>query len=54
MLDLLVTILFHFIALPQMAAEGQSDTMASDMEEQAKERCVVELYAEETAPFDIH
>ena len=38
-----------------MAAEGQSDTMASDMEACMKERCVTEfLHMEKIAPIDIH
>ena len=38
-----------------MAAEGQSDTMASDMEVCMKQRCVTEfLHAEKMAPTDIH
>ena len=38
-----------------MAAEGQSDKMASDMEVQMKQRCVAEfLHVEKMAPTDIH
>jgi len=38
-----------------MAAEGQSDKIASDMELCMKQRCVTEfLYAEKIAPTDIH
>jgi len=38
-----------------MAAEGQSDPMAADMEVRMKKRCVTEFYhAERTAPTDIH
>ena len=38
-----------------MAAEGQSDTMASDMEVQMKQRCVTEiLCVEKMTPTDIH
>ncbi len=38
-----------------MAAEGQSDKMASDMEVDTEQRCVVEfLHAEKMAPTDIH
>ncbi len=38
-----------------MAAEGQSDKMASDMEVQMKQRGVVELpHVEKMAPIDIH
>ena len=38
-----------------MAAEGQYDKMASDMEVQMKLRCVTEfLHAEKMVPTDIH
>ncbi len=38
-----------------MAAEGQSDKMASDMEVCMKQRCVTEfLHVEKMAPTDIH
>ena len=38
-----------------MAAEGQSDQMASDMDVQKKQRCVTEfLHREKIAPTDIH
>jgi len=38
-----------------MAAEGQSDKMASDMEAWMEQRCVTEfLHAEKMAPIDIH
>jgi len=33
----------HFVAVGQMAAEGQSDKMASDMEAHMKQRCVIEF-----------
>ena len=37
----------HFATVQQMAAEGQSDKMASDMEVRMKQRCVIEfLHAE--------
>ena len=36
-------ILLHSVAVQQMAAEGQSDKMASDMEMQMKQRCGVEF-----------
>jgi hypothetical protein len=37
----------NFVAMRQMAAEGQSDKMASDMEVRMKQRCVTEfLHAE--------
>ncbi|XP_040556984.1 serine/threonine-protein kinase VRK1 isoform X1 [Gallus gallus] len=39
----------------KMAAEGQSDIMASDMEARMKQRCIIEfLHAEKIAPIDIH
>ena len=38
-----------------MTAEGQSDTMAPDVEMYRKHRCVTEfLHVENTAPIDIH
>ena len=38
-----------------MAAEGQSDTLASDVEVRMEQRCVTEcLHAEKWDPFDIH
>ena len=38
-----------------MAAEGQSDRMAPDMEVYMKQRCVTEfLHVEKIAPIDIH
>ena len=38
-----------------MAAEGQSDRMASDMEVHLKQRCGIEcLHVEKMAPTDIH
>ena len=38
-----------------MAAEEQSDKMASDMEAHMKERCIIKfLHAEQIAPVDIH
>ena len=38
-----------------MAAEGQSDTVAFDMEAGMKQRCVVKfLRGEKMAPVDIH
>ena len=46
---------FHVVAMWLMAAEGQSDTMASDMEVCMKQRCVTEfLHAEKTASIDTH
>ena len=38
-----------------MAAEGHSDTMASDVEVRMKQKCIIEfLHAEIIAPTDIH
>ena len=37
-----VSIPLHFVAVWQMAAEEQSDTMVSDMEECMEQRCVCE------------
>ena len=37
-LNLPTTILLHLVAMWQMAAEGQSDTMVPDMEERMKQR----------------
>jgi len=37
-----------------MAAEGQSDLMASEMDVRMKQRCVIEfLHVEEMPPIDI-
>ena len=39
----------------QIAAEGQSDKMVSDMEVHMKQRCATEfLHVEKIAPIDIH
>ena len=44
-----------FWCAQQMAAEGQSDKMTSDMEVCMKQRCVAELlHVEKFAPTDIH
>jgi len=46
----------HYILLPcdRLAAQGQSDKMASDMEVCRRQRCVTEfLHAEKMAPIDI-
>ena len=37
-----------------MAAEGQSDTTASDMEVLMKQRRVTEFHVKKMAPVDIH
>ena len=48
-------IVFHFVAMRQMAAQGQSDRMVSEMEVWMKQRCVTEfLHVEKIAPIDIH
>ncbi len=44
-----------FVTVQEMAAEGQSDKIASDMEVWMKQRCVTEFYhAEKITPTDIH
>jgi hypothetical protein len=44
-----------FVAVRQIAAEEQSDRMASDMEVHTKQRCVIDfLHADKIAPVDIH
>jgi hypothetical protein len=48
-------ILLSFVAVRQMAAEGQIDKMVSDMEVHMKQRCVTELlHAEKFGPNYIH
>ena len=52
--DLPTNIPLHAVAVWQMAAEGQSDTMASDMEVQTEQRCETEfVHAEKMVPTDI-
>ena len=54
-LNLPANISLHFVAALQMAAEGHSDRMVSDMEVQMKQRCGTEfLHAEKIASTDIH
>ena len=63
-LNLTTNILLHFIAMQQVAAEGQSDKMASDTEVYMKcvteflhefHHCVTEfLHAEKMAPTNVH
>ena len=49
------TIPLHVVAMWQMAADEQSDTMADDRKVCVKQRCVIEfLHAEKMAPIDIH
>jgi len=49
------TIPLHVVAMWQMAADEQSDTMADDRKGCVKQRCVIEfLHAEKMAPIDIH
>ena len=44
----------QFVAMQQMAAEGQSDKMMSDMEVSMKQRCVIELKKKKKmAPINI-
>jgi len=46
---------FNFVAMWQMAAEEQSDTMVSHMEVRMKQRCGIEfLHEEKIAPTNIH
>ena len=46
--------LLHVVVMQQMAAEVQSDKMASDMEEHMKQRCVTEfLHVEKIASIHI-
>ena len=54
-LNLPTSIPLHFVVILQMAAEGQSDTMASDMEVHMKQRCGTEFLREEKmATINIH
>ena len=54
-MNLPTNIPLHFVAVWQMAAEGQSDKMASDKEVHMKQRCVIKfLHEEKIAPTDIH
>ena len=54
-LNLSTSIPFHVVVVQQMAAEGQSDRMASDTEVCMKQRGVSEfLHGETIAPIDIH
>jgi len=53
-LKLPTTVLLHFVAVWQMAAEEQSDTTASDMEVCRKQRCGTEfLHVDKTSFTDI-
>ncbi|XP_031461807.1 high mobility group protein HMG-I/HMG-Y isoform X1 [Phasianus colchicus] len=46
---------FRVVTARQMAAEGHSDKMASDIEVRMKQWCVIEfLHAEKIEPVDIH
>ena len=48
-------ILLHSVVVQQIAAEGQSDKMASDMKVHVKQRCIFELHLmDKMAPTDIH
>ena len=43
----------HFVAVRQMATEGQSDRMVPDMEVHMKRKCVTEfLWVENTVPIN--
>ena len=49
------SILLYLVAVRQMAAEGQSDKMASDVEMYMKKRYGIEFFrVEKIAPTDIH
>jgi len=50
-LNLPTNISLHVVAMQQMAAEGQSDKMAFDMDVHVKERCGIDfLHAEKKNP----
>jgi hypothetical protein len=54
-LNLPANIPLNVVAVRQMAAEGQSDKMASDMDVLMNQRCVIKfLHAEKIAPNDFH
>ena len=54
-LNLPTNVLLHFVAVQQMAAEGQSGKMVSDAEVHVKQRYVIEfLHVEKMAHIDIH
>jgi len=54
-LNLPTNIPLHFVAVRQMAAEGQFDIMVSDMEVRMKKRGITEfLHVEKIASADIH
>lgn len=55
MLNLPANIPLHTVAVPQRAAEGQSDKVASDIKVHVEKRCVLEfLLAEKIAFTDMH
>lgn len=45
-LNLSISILLQSVAMQQVAAEGQSDSMVSDMEVQEEHKCVTEFFHE--------
>jgi len=53
-LNLPTNIPLRVVAAQQIAAEGRSDKMASDMEVWMKQRWWKFLHAEKMAPIDIH
>ena len=54
-LTLPTSIPLHVVAVWQMAAEGQSDKIVSNMKDYMKEKCVIEfLHAEKIALIDIY
>jgi len=54
-LNLPTNIPLHFVVMLQMAAEGSSHRIVSDMEVCMKQRCVIKfLHVEKIPPFHIH
>lgn len=54
-LNLPMSILLPSVDVRQIAAEGNSDKMTSDIDEHMKQKYGIEfLHAEKTAPTDIH
>jgi len=50
-----ISIPLHFVAVEQMAAEGQSDRLVSDVEAHMEQRRVPQfLHVEKMAPIGIH
>ena len=54
-MNLPTNIPLHFVAVWQMAAEGQFDKTAADIEVHMKQCCEIQfLHVEKIAPSDIH